>query len=98
MGNLTPGAKYIYERVDGNVYARKEGETERTLIGYAYTDVLKHKGSLSIEEGLKNWREEKLWQDIFEKAKTDEKLNDALERVKILYYLGLEENGGKTRD
>ena len=35
MGTLTPGATYIYERVDGRIYAREFGKTERRLVGYS---------------------------------------------------------------
>lgn len=34
MGQLKPGATYIYEREDGRIYAREFGSTERKLIGY----------------------------------------------------------------
>lgn len=34
MGTLTPGVTYIYERVDGRIYAREFGKTERKLVGY----------------------------------------------------------------
>jgi len=34
MGNLKPGATYIYERNGDEIYAREFGETDRTLIGY----------------------------------------------------------------
>ncbi len=34
MGTLKPGATYIYERVDGRIYAREFGKTERQLVGY----------------------------------------------------------------
>jgi hypothetical protein len=33
MGTLTPGATYIYERVDNRIYAREFGQTKRRLIG-----------------------------------------------------------------
>ena len=35
MGTLTPGATYIYEHVDGVIYAREFGKTERKVVGYA---------------------------------------------------------------
>ena len=35
MGTLTPGATYIYEHVDGIIYAREFGKTERKVVGYA---------------------------------------------------------------
>jgi hypothetical protein len=33
MGTLTPGATYIYERVDNRIYAREFGKTKRRLVG-----------------------------------------------------------------
>jgi hypothetical protein len=36
MGALTPGATYIYERVNEVVYAREFGKTERHVVGYKY--------------------------------------------------------------
>jgi len=33
MGTLTPGATYIYERVDNRIYAREFGQTKRRLVG-----------------------------------------------------------------
>ena len=34
MGQLTPGATYIYERAEGIIYAREFGKTERHVVGY----------------------------------------------------------------
>ena len=34
MGTLKPGATYIYERVDGRIYAREFGKSDRQLVGY----------------------------------------------------------------
>ena len=36
MGNLTPGASYIYERDGDTVYAREVGSSERKVIGMDY--------------------------------------------------------------
>jgi hypothetical protein len=33
MGNLTAGAKYIYEKERGKIYAREQGSSNRFLIG-----------------------------------------------------------------
>ena len=35
MGSLKPGATYIYERVNGVIYAREFGKNERKVVGYA---------------------------------------------------------------
>lgn len=34
MGNLTPGATLIYERVAGTIFAREFGKSERRVVGY----------------------------------------------------------------
>ena len=75
MGSLTPGATYIYENVDGDIYAREFGKTERTLIG---TD----------QNGLRaQLREKQLWQDILAASKTNPSLQEALDRAIIIYEL-----------
>ena len=74
MGSLTPGATYIYERSDGRVYAREVGKTERQLIGYDLD-------SAPLQ------RNKTLWNEILKEAETNPTLQDALDRVKILYEL-----------
>ena len=85
MGSLTPGATLIYERVDGAVYSRESGTSERKLVGYNYKrDPLDHKNYMSDPN------ESQLWHDIRRAAMTDNKLQEAIDRVKILYYLSKE--------
>ena len=74
MGTLKPGATYIYERVDDVVYARESGSTTRQEIGRDY----------DLHERI---MEDKLWGNIRRAAKTNPALQEALERVKITYYL-----------
>lgn len=82
MGNLTPGVKLIYERVGDTVYAREQGKTERTIVGYDYKrDPLDHRNYMSDPN------QSQLWHDIRQAALEDKELENALERVKILYYL-----------
>jgi hypothetical protein len=59
MGNLKPGATYIYERADGITYAREFGSTDRTAIGWDYNVKLK----------LDQLKEDKLWDEIRQAAK-----------------------------
>jgi hypothetical protein len=95
MGNLKPGATYIYERNGDEVYAREFGETERELIGYRYEMEDKPDPRTSDGRPLREHiLEDKLWGDIRRKAKTDKTLQEALDRVKILYHLS-KENGQK---
>jgi hypothetical protein len=82
MGSLTPDVKLIYERVGDTVYARREGEIERTVVGYDYhRDPLDHRNYMSTP------KDSQLWHDIRRAALDDKELEHALERVKILYYL-----------
>ena len=84
MGTLTPGATYIYERVNDEVYAREEGAapSTRKLIGHGY-DPRTSDGRPLFDSIMEN----KLWGDIRREAKSNLTLQEALERVKITYYL-----------
>jgi hypothetical protein len=86
MGDLTPGATYIYERNGEEIYARELGQSERKLIGYRYEQEKDPRTSdgRPLHEHIK---ESKLWGDIHRAAKDNPTLQQALERVKILYYL-----------
>jgi hypothetical protein len=75
MGNLNPGATLIYERANGVVYARESGKTERVIVGYDGTHD-------PAEEFAKSE-----WNEIFQAAKTDPALQEAVDRVKVLYKL-----------
>jgi hypothetical protein len=75
MGSLKPGATYIYEKVNGITYAREFGvpHAERFEIGRDYEQFLKD--------------ELRLWEDIVRAGRTNQALQAALDRVKILYHL-----------
>ena len=75
MGSLTPGVKYIYEKADGITYAREFGAppNERFEIGRDYQRFLKD--------------ELRLWEEIVRAGRTNQALQQALDRVKILYHL-----------
>ena len=79
MGSLKPGAGIIYESPDGGetVYGRYQGTNERFLVGY----------SLKEQDRLESIKEDKLWGEIRRAAKSNKILQDALDRVKMLYYL-----------
>jgi hypothetical protein len=91
MGNLKPGATYIYERADGVTYAREFGSDplSREAIGWEY-DSRTGDGRPVIDHLMEN----KLWGDIHRAAKTNSALQEALDRVKILYHLS-KDNGEK---
>ena len=79
MGQLEPGAQYIYEHYNGVTYARKFGAThsERFEIGRTYEREVADKQEI----------EDKLWHDIRRAASDNTELQEAIERVKIIYYL-----------
>jgi hypothetical protein len=80
MGRLKPGATYIYERVGSIVYQREEGSLEREAIGWDYED-----HSTRAQKELEDAR---LWREIREDAKNNQVLQEALDRVILLYHLG----------
>ena len=75
MGTLKPGAKYIYEKANGITYAREFGapHNDRFEIGRDYERFLKD--------------ELQLWEEIVREGRTNQALQDALDRVKIVYHL-----------
>jgi hypothetical protein len=94
MGTLKPGATYIYERVGNEVYARESGADPdtRELIGYGYDPVSGHE--IDYDNRTSDGRplfdhiqEDKMWADIRRLAKTTPALQDALERVIMIYKL-----------
>jgi hypothetical protein len=92
MGNLKPGATYIYERQGGTIYAREMGApaAERFPIGWDWeleTNPARVKGA-----DIDSIRENQLWYEIRRAAMADPKLQEALDRVKILYYLSKEKD------
>ena len=84
VGKLEPGATYIYERVDGVTYARKFGETDRVAIGYDYKPDPRTNDGRPLDQRL---MEDKLWGDIRRAARNNAALQDALERVIVVYEL-----------
>jgi hypothetical protein len=78
VGNLKPGATYIYEKADGITYAREFGAppNERFEIGRDYERYLKD--------------ELRLWEEIVRAGRTNAALQEALERAKIVYHLSKE--------
>jgi hypothetical protein len=83
MGQLKPGATYIYESPDGGqtTYAREVGTNERVMIGQSY----------SASSKWDQIQEDKLWGNIRRKAKSHPGLQEELDRV-IMFYKLLEDN------
>ena len=80
MGQLKPGATYIYERVDETVFRREFGATEREVVGYDHriTD------GRPVHEHI---MDAKMWGEIRRAAPSNPALQDALDRVIMIYQL-----------
>jgi hypothetical protein len=88
MGSLKPGSNYIYERVDGVTYAREFGAdpATRQAVGWDYDP--RTQDGRPLHDHLKD---DQLWGQIRQAAKTNPAIYQALERAKILYYLSKDE-------
>lgn len=88
MGRLKPGASYVYERQGGVVYAREQGAPahERFEVGRDWQP--ENNPARVRGASVGDIRENQLWYEIREASLTNPVLHEALERVKLLYYLG----------
>jgi hypothetical protein len=79
MSQLKPGATYIYEKADGVTYAREIGAHpgDRIAIGWDYDVKKKDEQAKRII----------LWEQIHQAAKNNTALQEAIERVIIIYEL-----------
>jgi hypothetical protein len=79
VGKLKPGATYVYERANGVTYAREINAHpgDRIAIGWDYDRVEMDQRAERII----------LWDSIHELAKTNTALQEAIERVIMLYEL-----------
>jgi hypothetical protein len=84
MGTLKPGATYVYERANGVVYAREFGADPSTRfeIGYESPDAY---------DVHSNIRENQLWNNIRSAAQSNPALQEALDRVRVIYELSKDE-------
>ena len=80
MGQLKPGATYIYERNGDTVFRREFGATDREVVGY---DTRTNDGR-PLHDHL---MDSKLWGEIRRAAQTNPTLQDALERAIMIYQL-----------
>lgn len=80
MGNLKPGATYIYESPDNGLttYAREIGapESERIMIGQSW------QATQQVER--------RLWAEIYDKRNQNTALQSAVEQCIIIYKLSKE--------
>ena len=84
MGNLKPGATYIYESPDGGdtVYAREAGAPieSRVMIGQSW----------QARERI----EQRMWNEIYSKRNLNPALTEAVEKCIIIYKLSKETKDG----
>jgi hypothetical protein len=84
MGNLKPGATYIYESPDGGdtIYAREIGSSvdERIMIGQSWK--------------ARELVEQRMWNEIYPKRNLNPALTEAVEKCIIIYKLSEENNDG----
>jgi hypothetical protein len=85
MGTLKPGATYVYERWDGIIYAREIGTkpSERFVVGY--------ESGKEYDPVRNEIKENQLWHEIRLAAETNPALQEAMNRVKVLYELTKDE-------
>ena len=75
MGQLTPGATYIYERVAGTIFAREFGKTERKVVGYA----------TNISPEMEIYRSE--INQVLIMCERDPAMRDLLDQLFVMYNL-----------
>jgi len=82
MGQLKPGATYIYERNGDTVFRRESGADPNTreVMGYDY----RTSDGRPLHDHL---MDSKMWGDIHRAAKTNPTLQDAIDRVTMIYQL-----------
>lgn len=96
MGTLKPGVTYIYERQGETVYAREMGAPPNTRIPIGWDWEAENNPARVRGASIDSVRENHLWHEIRRAAMHNKDLEQALERVKLLYYLSKEQDG--TRD
>jgi hypothetical protein len=84
MGNLKPGATYIYERNKGIVYARERGADPDTRIEMGGEYDPRTSDGRPLHDHI---MDDKLWGEIRREAKTNMTLQKALDRVIMIYKL-----------
>ena len=84
MGSLRSNTNIIYESPDGGetIYARYQGETDRWMVGQ----------SAKAKSLVDELREKKLWDEIRRAAKSNQILQEALDRAIMIYHLSQKNN------
>lgn len=84
MGNLKPGATYIYERDRGTVYARERGADPSTRIEMGWEYDPRTSDGRPLHDHI---MDDQMWGNIRREAKTNMTLQKALDRVIMIYKL-----------
>jgi len=92
MGNLKPGASYVYERDGKTTYAREFGTdpSTRQPIGWDYDPEESKRFDPRTSDGRPlhdHIMEDKMWAEIRREAKTNITLQKALDRAIMIYKL-----------
>lgn len=91
MGSLKPGATYIYERQGGTIYAREMGAPAEDRIEIGWDWEPENNPARVRGASHETIAENQLWYEIRRAAKTNPALQEAIDRVKVLYELSKNE-------
>jgi len=94
MGNLKPGATYIYERQGGTIYAREHSAdpSTRVAIGWDWEPENNPARVRGVNQttGNQELNDHNEWIKIRLAGKSNPTLQKAIDRVKMLYKLSME--------
>ena len=79
MGSLTPGAQLIYEHTDDTIYSREVDKSDRTIVGYNYSQKYN-----TVHDSL---RDNQFWGELRREAQTNIALQNALNRAILIFNL-----------
>jgi len=84
MGQLTPGAALIYERVGATVYQREAGADPATRSEVGHDHDPRTQDGRPLHEWI---QQDQLWGDIRRAARTNPALQDILDHAIMVYHL-----------
>jgi hypothetical protein len=92
MGTLKTNASLIYERANGITYAREFGSEPGTRVEVGWDYDPRTSDGRPLHNHI---MDDKLWGEIRRASRTDPSLQEALDRVKILYHLSRDKQNGQ---
>ena len=84
MSLLEPGATYVYEKANGVTYARKLGDDPSLRIAIGWDS--------QVQQDIDRFHKDVLWTNILREAEHNSALQDALDRVKVVYELSKQQD------